>query len=113
MTRDELVVARQTVAKGVRIDKAIQAYVLRLVGATRRDESVQIGGGPRASLALLETSRARAALLQRDFVTPDDVKAMARGVLIHRVTLSPEAEMEGLTIDDLLKRLFETVEVPR
>jgi MoxR-like ATPase len=112
-SRDELVQARQAVAKGVRIDKAVQQYVLRLVSATRKDESVQIGAGPRASLALLETSRARAALLQRDFVTPDDVKAMARAVLVHRITLSPEAEMEGLVIDDLLKRLFETVEVPR
>jgi MoxR-like ATPase len=113
MSRDELVQARQAVAKGVRIDKAVQSYVLRLVSATRKDESVQLGAGPRASLALLETSRARAALLQRDFVTPDDVKAMARSVLVHRITLSPEAEMEGLVIDDLLKRLFETVEVPR
>jgi len=113
MTRDELVAARQGVAQGVRIDKAVQSYVLKLVAATRKDESVQIGAGPRASLALLETSRARAALQQRDFVTPDDVKALARGVLVHRVTLSPEAEMEGLVIDDLLKRLFETVEVPR
>jgi MoxR-like ATPase len=58
-------------------------------------------------------SRARAALLQRDFVTPDDIKEMARPVLIHRVTLSPEAEMEGLVLDDLLRRIFETVEVPR
>jgi MoxR-like ATPase len=113
LSRDELVQARQVVAKGVRVDKAVQSYVLRLVSATRKDESVQIGAGPRASLALLETSRARAALLQRDFVTPDDVKAMARSVLVHRITLSPEAEMEGLAIDDLLKRLFETVEVPR
>ncbi len=113
LSRDELVQARQAVAKGVRVDKAVQSYVLRLVSATRKDESVQIGAGPRASLALLETSRARAALLQRDFVTPDDVKAMARSVLVHRITLSPEAEMEGLAIDDLLKRLFETVEVPR
>jgi MoxR-like ATPase len=62
---------------------------------------------------LLEVSRARAALLQRDFVTPDDIKEMARPVLIHRVTLSPEAEMEGLVLDDLLRRIFETVEVPR
>ena len=81
--------------------------------ATRKDEPVQIGAGPRASLALLECARARAALAGRDFVTPDDVKQMARPVLEHRVTLQPEAEMEGTTLDDVLRRIFETVEVPR
>jgi MoxR-like ATPase len=113
MTRDDMVAARQTVAASVRVDKAIQTYLLGIVSATRKHDTVQIGAGPRASLALLETSRARAALHQRDFVTPDDVKAVARAVLVHRVTLSPEAEMEGATIDDLLRRVFEVVEVPR
>jgi MoxR-like ATPase len=113
MTRDDMAAARQTVASSVRVDKAIQTYLLGIVTATRKHETVQIGAGPRASLALLETSRARAALHQRDFVTPDDVKAVARAVLVHRVTLSPEAEMEGATIDDLLRRVFEVVEVPR
>src|SRR3954469_13970138 len=98
MTRDDMVAARQTVASSVRVDKAIQAYLLAIVTATRKHDTVQIGAGPRASLALLETSRAPAALHQRDFVTPDDVKAVARAVLVHRVTLSPEAEMEGATI---------------
>jgi MoxR-like ATPase len=83
------------------------------VVGTRKDETVQIGAGPRGSLALLECARARAALQQRDFVTPDDVKAMAEAVLSHRVTLSPEAEMEGLTLGDVLRRTFEAVEVPR
>ncbi len=113
MTRDELVESRKVIGHGVRVEKGIQDYILRIVTATRKDENVQIGAGPRASLALLEASRAKAALRGRDFVTPDDVKEMARAVLIHRVTLSPEAEMEGLVLDDLLKRIFETVEVPR
>ncbi len=113
MTRDELLASRQTVAAGVRVDKTIQAYLLAIVTATRKHDTVQIGAGPRASLALLEAGRARAALHRRDFVSPDDVKAVARAVLVHRVTLSPEAEMEGATIDDLLRRIFETVEVPR
>jgi len=113
MTRDELVASRQTVARSVRVETGIQDYILRIVSATRKDDSVQIGAGPRASLALLEVSRARAALVERDFVTPDDVKEVARAVLVHRITLSPEAEMEGLVLDDLLRRIFETVEVPR
>jgi MoxR-like ATPase len=113
LTRDELVECRRAVMSGVRVEKGIQGYILRIVSATRKDESVQIGAGPRASLALLECSRARAALRQRDFVTPDDVKEMASSVLVHRVTLSPEAEMEGLTLDDVVKRALEGVEVPR
>jgi MoxR-like ATPase len=83
------------------------------VAGTRKDETVQIGAGPRGSLALLECSRARAALPQRHLVTPHDVKAVAGSVLGHRVTLSPEAEMEGMTLDDVLKRTFDSVEVPR
>jgi MoxR-like ATPase len=113
LTRDELAEARKVVAACVRVEPGIQAYVVRLVGATRKDERVQIGAGPRASLALLECARARAALAGRDFATPDDVKQVARPVLEHRVTLQPEAEMEGATLEDVLRRIFETTEVPR
>jgi MoxR-like ATPase len=74
---------------------------------------VQIGAGPRASLALLEGSRAAAALQGRDFITPDDVKSLVQPVMVHRVTLTPEAEMEGVALEDVLKRIFDLVEVPR
>jgi MoxR-like ATPase len=113
LAREELVEARKAVAAAVRVEPGIQAYVIRLVGATRKDDRVQIGAGPRASLALLECARARAALAGRDFATPDDVKQVARPVLEHRVTLLPEAEMEGTTLEDVLRRIFETTEVPR
>jgi MoxR-like ATPase len=113
MTRDELLASRQAVARSVRVDPGIQRYILDVVTATRRDESVQIGAGPRASLALLDCARARAALLGRDFATPDDVKTQAEAVLAHRVTLAPEAEMEGVTLAEVLRRIFESVEVPR
>jgi MoxR-like ATPase len=113
LSRDELAEARKMVAEGVRVDPGIRKYILTIVRSTRSDEAVQIGAGPRASLALLECARARAALGQRDYVTPDDVKRLAPAVLSHRVTLAPEAEMEGLALDDVLKRIFEGVEVPR
>jgi MoxR-like ATPase len=113
MTRDELLGCRQAVARSVRVDPGIQRYILDVVTATRRDETVQIGAGPRASLALLDCARARAALLGRDFATPDDVKAQAEAVLAHRVTLAPEAEMEGATLGEVLRRIFDSVEVPR
>jgi len=113
MNADDLLAARRTVANNVRVEPQIIMYIRSLVAKTRNDESVQIGAGPRASLALLEASRASAALANRDFITPDDVKSLVAPVLAHRVTLSPEAEMEGMALDDLLTRIFEQVEVPR
>jgi MoxR-like ATPase len=113
LSREELGEIRGVVAQTVRVEKGIQAYIVRVASATRKDDRVQIGAGPRASLALLECSRARAALSGRDFVTPDDVKQVARPVLEHRVTLQPEAEMEGTTLEDVLRRIFEVTEVPR
>jgi MoxR-like ATPase len=113
MTGEELLAARRTVMTGVRVEPHIIRYIQELVSRTRRDDAVQIGAGPRASLALLEASRATAALEGRDFITPDDVKALVAPVVSHRITLSPEAEMEGLALEDLLKRIFDQVEVPR
>jgi MoxR-like ATPase len=113
VSAEELAQARRTVATQVRVEAEIIRYIQEIVARTRNDDAVQIGAGPRASLALLEASRAAAALQGRDFITPDDVKSLVSPVLSHRVTLSPEAEMEGLALEDLLSRIFETVEVPR
>jgi MoxR-like ATPase len=113
LTGEELFDARRTVASQVRVEPHIIRYIQELVSRTRRDESVQIGAGPRASLALLEASRAWAALQGREFITPDDVKSLIPVVVAHRITLTPEAEMEGLALEDLLRRIFNEVEVPR
>ncbi len=113
ISAEDLLRARTNVASEVRVEPHIIRYIQELVGRTRRDEAVQIGAGPRASLALLEGSRAAAALSGRDFITPDDVKSLLTPVLAHRITLTPEAEMEGLALEDLLKRIYEAVEVPR
>jgi len=113
MSADELFVARRSVAAQVRVEPNIIRYIQEIVAKTRSDDAVQIGAGPRASLALLEASRASAALQGREFITPDDVKSLVSAVLAHRVTLSPEAEMEGVALDDLLARIFEQTEVPR
>jgi MoxR-like ATPase len=113
LSGEELLQARRTVTTGVRVEPHIIRYIQELVSRTRRDDAVQIGAGPRASLALLEASRATAALEGRDFITPDDVKSLVAPVVSHRITLSPEAEMEGLALEDLLKRIFDSVEVPR
>jgi MoxR-like ATPase len=100
-------------ATRVRVEDKILAYVRDAVAATRSDEGVHLGAGPRGSLALLSAARAQAVLRGRDFVTPDDVKELAPAVLAHRVTLAPEAEMEGLDLATVLQRIFERIEVPR
>ena len=91
----------------------IVAYIVDLVRATREHESVLVGAGPRATQSLILASRARAALDMRDFVTPDDVRALAEPVLGHRLVLRPEFEIEGLTIPELIGRVLEAVPVPR
>lgn len=87
-------------------------YIVDVVRHTRQEESILVGGGPRATQALLAASRAHAALALRDFVTPDDVKAMAPAVLEHRLILRPEFEIEGLTARDVIRKILESVAVP-
>jgi MoxR-like ATPase len=113
LTPEELLQSRRVASEGVRVEEHILGYILGIVTATRSHEAIHIGAGPRASLALLESSRALALLRGRDFVTPDDVKELAAPVLDHRVILTPEAEMEGTALPDLLRQVFEKVEVPR
>ncbi len=88
-------------------------YAVDIVRATREHESVLIGAGPRACMALILASRARAALEGRDFVSPDDVRALAEPVLGHRLVLRPEYEIEGLSVTELVSRVLEKVAVPR
>jgi MoxR-like ATPase len=113
LSPDDLLISREVTARTVRVEENILDYILGIVTATRNHEGIQIGAGPRASLALLESSRALAVLRGRGFVTPDDVKELAGPVMVHRVILTPEAEMEGTTLPDILRHIFEKVEVPR
>jgi MoxR-like ATPase len=89
------------------------AYLVDIVRTTRQHESVLVGGGPRATQALLLASRALAALSGRDFVTPDDIKTMAVPVLEHRLILRPEFEIEGVTVTEVIQKILEHVAVPR
>jgi len=97
----------------VLIREELIAYAVDVVRATRKSDSVLTGAGPRATQALLLGARATAALEGRDFVTPDDVKAMAEPVLSHRLILRPEYEIEGLTVTEVVERLLREVPVPR
>jgi len=100
-------------ARAVPVAPALLDYVARLVRASRELPRVRLGASPRAGVALLAASRARAALRAAEWLSPDDVKAMAPAALRHRLVLRPEAELEGATADDLVRELLETVEVPR
>jgi MoxR-like ATPase len=91
----------------------IIAYVVRLVRATRDHAELGLGASPRAAVLLAGAARARAALAGRDYVIPDDVKALAVPVLRHRLTLSPAAEIEGRDIEALVRELVEATEAPR
>ncbi len=97
----------------IRVDDALILYVRDVVRATRHHEAVRLGGGPRASLALLRAGKARALLSGRDYVNPDDIQALAPDVLDHRLLYRPEAEIEGITVADVLRDVLRTVEVPR
>ena len=88
-------------------------YIVDVIRATRVHESVLVGSGPRATQALLLGSRAHAGIEYRDYITPDDVKAMARPVLEHRLILRPEYEIEGLTVREVIDTILQQVAVPR
>ena len=88
-------------------------YLVDVVRATRTNDSVLVGAGPRATQALLLASRARAAIDGRDFVTPDDIKALAAPILEHRIVLRPEFEIEGLSVGEVISRVLEEIAVPR
>ena len=97
----------------VTVRPELVAYVVDVVRATRTNDSVLVGSGPRATQALLLASRANAALAGRDFVTPDDVKSLTEAVLGHRIVLRPEYEIEGVTIGEVIGKILEQVAVPR
>ncbi|MNQ97148.1 hypothetical protein D3C85_1127800 [compost metagenome] len=80
---------------------------------TRNSPSLYLGASPRASLAIVHSAKAFAAIQDRDFVTPDDIIAVAGPVLAHRILLSPEKEMEGLTTSDIVNQIIKKIEVPR
>ncbi|MEM7601261.1 MAG: MoxR family ATPase, partial [Verrucomicrobiota bacterium] len=99
--------------QGITIKEELVSYVVELVRASREADPIQVGAGPRATQALLLSSRAYAGIQGRDFVTPDDIRVMAHPVLSHRIMLRPEYEIEGMTVREAIDKLLESVAVPR
>ncbi|MEE1928055.1 MoxR family ATPase [Streptomyces sp. TRM 70351] len=109
---DELAAARAAVAMTA-VSAEVTGYIVDICRATRESPSLALGASPRGATALLSTARAWAWLTGRDYVTPDDVKALALPTLRHRVQLRPEAEMEGVTPDSVINSILAHVPVPR
>jgi MoxR-like ATPase len=99
--------------EGILAKEELVAYVVDIVRKTRNHQSVLVGAGPRATQALLLSSRAFATINGRDFVTPDDIKTMAYPVLEHRLILRPEYEIEGLTVKEVIENILKEIAVPR
>ncbi|TXI47402.1 MAG: MoxR family ATPase [Lysobacter sp.] len=112
LSADEIV-AMQLGTALVTLDAAVIDYAVRIAAATRRWPGIALGAGPRGSLALVRAARAQAVLSGRDFVTPDDIRSIAKPALRHRIALSPELQIEGQTPDQVLDALLAKVEAPR
>jgi len=105
--------AMQNLAQTVRADDSIISYIVDLARKTRDDRAIELGASPRASIALLKAAQVIAASEGRSFVTPDDVKPMAKPVLRHRVMLHPDAQLQGTTPDDRIEDILRRLPVPR
>ena len=101
------------IIQSVIIEPKLVAYIAKIVIETRNNPALYLGASPRASLAILRAAKANAAIKGRDFVTPEDIKEMAPPVLRHRIILTPEKEMEGVTPDELIESILKAIEVPR
>lgn len=108
----QIVALRQQI-KTLLIEERLLQFIAKLIHQTRNNKSVYLGASPRASLAIMNASKAMAAIQGRDFVTPEDILAIAAPVLRHRIILSPDKEMEGITEDDVIKQIIQSMDVPR
>lgn len=109
----EMILEMQNLAAEVVADQSIIDYAVRIVQATRDWQGLNIGSGPRGSIALISAARAQAMLQARDYITPDDIKEIALPVLRHRVGLAPEMELEGYTTDQILTGILDKIDAPR
>jgi MoxR-like ATPase len=112
LSKDNVTKLKSLVQKVV-VEENLIKYIIQLVASTRKNPSLYLGASPRASIAILNAAKASAAIQNRDFVTPDDIKYVATPVLRHRVALTPEKEMEGIHVDTVIQQLIDKVEVPR
>ncbi|MGY6521884.1 MAG: AAA family ATPase [Mongoliitalea sp.] len=111
--KPEALIAYQELTAAVSVEEKILRYISEIVVRTRNHPSLYLGGSPRASLAIMNASKGVAAIDGRDFVIPEDIKKVVTPVLRHRILLSPEREMEGLSTDTVIEGIVQSVEIPR
>jgi MoxR-like ATPase len=99
--------------KAILIEEKLLQFIAKLTHQTRNHKSIYLGASPRASLAIMNAAKAMAAINGRDFVTPEDILEVVPPVLRHRIILSPDKEMEGITEDNVLKQIIQTMDIPR
>jgi MoxR-like ATPase len=112
LNAEQINALRKQIKLQVMEEKLLQ-FVARLVHQTRNNKSIYLGASPRASLSIMNASKAIAAMQGRDFVTPDDILTVAIPVLRHRIILSPDKEMEGISEDDVIRQIIQGMDVPR
>jgi MoxR-like ATPase len=103
----------RNIISSLHLEEKVMRYIAELTNETRNNKAIFLGGSPRASVAILKSSKAIAAMAGRDFVTPDDVIKVLPSVLRHRLILTPEKEMEGSTADEVIESIVKKIEVPR
>jgi MoxR-like ATPase len=109
----ETILQIRKVVKSIVIEQRLLQFIAKLVHLTRNNKSIYLGGSPRASLAIMNASKAMAAINGRDFVTPEDILEVVPPVLRHRIILSPDKEMEGVTEDVVIKQIIQSMDIPR
>ncbi len=107
------VIALMEASARIHVSEAVIAYITSLVRATRNRRDIFLGGSPRAGISLLKTSRVLAVMDGRDFVIPDDIQRMVKPAFRHRLLLTPETEVEGKSVDDVITEVLDTVDVPK
>lgn len=112
LSKDDIISLRSQV-RSFHVEPKILEFVAKVIHETRNNKSLYLGGSPRASLAVVNAAKALAAIRGRDFVTPDDIVWVAPAVLRHRIMLTPDKEMEGVSPDDVIKQIIQKIEVPR
>ena len=112
LNKEEIKSLRKTVSS-ILVEEHLFKYIAQIVGSTRHNPSLYLGASPRASIAILNAAKACACLRGRDFVSPDDIKYVCAPVLRHRIVLTPEKEMEGVTCDTVIQQLVDKIEIPR
>jgi len=109
----EMISNFQQLVKQIIVEKNLVEYIAKIVHNTRENAFLYLGASPRASIAILNAAKGFAALNNRDFVTPEDIKEATIPVLRHRIIVSPEREMEGITSEQIIKQIIESIEIPR